>query len=97
MSDPYLILGVGPDADDACVQAAYLAGIKSYPPDRDPHRFQDLRAAYEAVRTRRQRLSHALFDHSAPTLVEILDRLAPVGESRRPDAALFSTLLKGNT
>lgn len=96
MNDPYLILGVAPDADDASIQAAYLAGVKRYPPDRDPHRFEALRAAYEAVRTRRDRLGHALFDHSAPTLGDILDRLAPVGASRRPDAALFSALLKGS-
>jgi curved DNA-binding protein CbpA len=95
MSDPYLVLGVPNDADDATIHAAYLAGIKCYPPDRDPQRFEALRTAYEAVRTRRDRLAHALFDASPPTLGEVLDKLAPVGDARRPDAALFAALLKG--
>lgn len=95
MSDPYLVLGVPQDADDAAIQAAYLAGIRRWPPDRDPERFQALRAAYEAVRTRRDRLAHALFDATPPDLVEILDKVEPAGEPRRPDAALFAALLKG--
>jgi curved DNA-binding protein CbpA len=95
MSDPYLILGVPMGADDAAVHAAYLAGLKRWPPDRDPQRFAALRTAYEALRTRRDRLAHGLFDADPPTLYEVLDKLAPVGEPRRPDAALFATLLKG--
>ncbi len=97
MSDPYLILGVAADADDAAIQAAYLAGLKRWPPDRDPRRFEALRAAYEALRTRRDRLAQALFDATPPTLDEVLDRLAPVGEPGRPDAALFAALLRGGS
>jgi len=96
MSDPYLVLGVPEDADDAAIQAAYLEGIKRWPPDRDPVRFEALRAAYEAVRTRRDRLAHELFDASPPTLGEILDQAAPAGEPRRPEAALFAALLMGD-
>ena len=60
MSDPYLILGIGEDADDAAVEVAYLEGIKRYPPERDPKRFEALRAAYETLRTRRDRLGYEL-------------------------------------
>lgn len=95
MSDPYLILGVAPDAGDADIEAAYLEGVKRCPPERDPARFQALRGAYEALRTRRGRLGHELFDTAPPTAGEILDRAAPVGEPRRPDAALFAALLRG--
>jgi curved DNA-binding protein CbpA len=95
MSDPYLTLGVGPDADDAAVHAAYLAAVKRFPPDRDPERFQVLRAAYEALRTRRARLAQALFDQTPPTLTDILDKAAPLGPPGRPDRALFNALLRG--
>ncbi|MCU0834113.1 MAG: molecular chaperone DnaJ [Chromatiaceae bacterium] len=95
MSDPYLVLGVADDADDAGIHAAYLTGIKRWPPDRDPARFEALRAAYESVRTRRDRLAQALFDATPPTVGDILDKAAPVGEPRRPGAALFAALLKG--
>jgi len=45
MSDPYLILGVGEEADDAAVEAAYREGIKQCPPERDAQRFESLRRA----------------------------------------------------
>lgn len=95
MSDPYLILGIPPDADDAAVHAAYLAAVKRYPPDRDPHRFESLRAAYEALRTRRDRLAQALFDTAPPTLADCLDKAEPLGEPGRPSRELFAALLRG--
>ena len=95
MSDPYLILGIGEDADDSAVETAYLQGIKRCPPDRDPRRFEALRAAYEALRTERARLAHELFDTSPPEPSDLLDRAVPVGPSRRPEAALFAALLRG--
>lgn len=51
MSDPYLILGMTPDGDDAAVRAAYLAAVAACPPERDPGRFEAVRAAYEALGT----------------------------------------------
>ncbi len=96
MSDPYSILGVADDADDAAIHAAYLAAIKACPPERDPGRFEAVRVAYEAIRTRRDRLAHELFDISPPGPDEILDRAAPVGAPRRPGAELFAALLRGD-
>ena len=95
MSDPYLILGVSEDADDTAIETAYLEGIKRCPPERDPGRFEALRAAYESLRTSRGRLAHELFDTSPPEPVDLLDRAAPVGAPRRPEAALFAALLMG--
>lgn len=96
MSDPYLILGLPPDADDAAVHAAYLAAVKACPPERDPRRFESLRAAYESLRTRRDRLAQDLFDRSPPTLAEVLDKAAPVDAPGRPGRALFAALLRGS-
>lgn len=95
MSDPYAILGLAPDADDETVRRAYLAAVAACPPERDPQRFESLRTAYEALRTRRARLAQALFDQSPPTLADILDRAEPVGPPRRPGRALFDALLRG--
>jgi len=95
MSDPYLTLGITPDADDDAVHAAYLAAVKACPPERDARRFESLRAAYEALRTRRARLAQALFDQTPPTLADLLDQAEPVGAPRRPDREQFNALLRG--
>ncbi|MCB2263236.1 MAG: molecular chaperone DnaJ [Candidatus Thiosymbion ectosymbiont of Robbea hypermnestra] len=97
MNDPYLTLGLTADADDAAVEAAYLAGIKRFPPERDAHRFEALRRAYETLRTHRDRLAYELFDTTPPQAADLLDKAAPIGASRRPEPALFAALLRGET
>ncbi|MBK1722195.1 J domain-containing protein [Thiocystis violacea] len=96
MRDPYLILGIAEDADDAMVEKAYLEGIKRCPPERDAERFQALRAAYERLRTQRDRIGYRLFDVTPPEPADLLDRIAPVGPTRRPEPALFEALLRGD-
>ena len=96
LRDPYLILGVAEDADDAAIEAAYLAGLKRWPPERDAARFNALREAYERLRTRRQRIAEALFDSTLPTPEDILERAGPPGPPRRPDRDLFAALLRGD-
>lgn len=94
MSDPYLTLSVAADADDAAIRAAYLAAIKASPPEQDPKRFEALRNAYEAIRTRKDRLAYDLFDTSPLGITELLDRAAPVAQPRRPDRELFALLIR---
>jgi DnaJ-class molecular chaperone len=65
MRNPYLILGIDEDADDAAVETAYLQGIKRCPPERDAERFEALRQAYETLRTQRKRVAYALFHKRA--------------------------------
>lgn len=96
MSDPYLTLGVSEDADDDAIETAYLEGIKRCPPERDARRFETLRAAYETLRTRRDRVAYDLFDASPPVRADVLDKAAPIGAPRRPDQALFAALLRGD-
>lgn len=95
MRDPYLLLGLHEEADDAAVERAYRQAIKDCPPERDAARFQALRTAYETVRTRRARVAHRLFDHSEPEPIDLLDRAAPRGAPRRPDPVVFAALLRG--
>ena len=84
MKSPFRILEVAETASDAEVQKAYLRKVREYPPDRAPERFQEIRAAYETLKTRRSRLHYQLF-HSDPPGVETL--LAPwlrTSTPRRP-------------
>ena len=56
MRDPFTILGVDEAADDAEIRRRYLALVREFPPDLEPERFQDYRAAYEALVDERKRL-----------------------------------------
>jgi curved DNA-binding protein CbpA len=73
-SNPHAVLGVGPEADDEQIRAAYLGKIKQYPPDRCPDEFESVRDAYDLLRDRRRRAQHTLFscDPEAP-LEALLD------------------------
>lgn len=95
MRDPYLILGVSPDADDDAIHAAFLEATRRCPPDRDPVAYDERRKAYEALRTRRDRLAYELFDRTPPDPRDILDRAFPVAKPERPGRALFQALLRG--
>ncbi len=95
MRDPYLILGLGPDADDAAVERAYHDAIRRCPPERDGARFSAIREAFEELRTERDRLAYELFDRTPVTPDDILERAAPAGQPRRPEAAMLQALLRG--
>ena len=75
MTDPYQQLGVPETADDDTIRAAYLAAIRACPPERDRLRFEQVRAAYEAISSAPARHAHALFDTQAPTAQDLLSSL----------------------
>ena len=58
--DPRNVLGIGPDAGDEEVRAAYLRKVKEFPPDRSPREFERVRDAYEVLRDPRRRTLHML-------------------------------------
>jgi len=93
MTDPYRQLGVPETADDETIRAAYLAAIRACPPERDRQRFEQVRAAFEAIATEPLRVAHALFDTSAPTAHDVLDVLSAGWQPARPtEAALYRLL-----
>ena len=61
VNDPYRILGVTPQADDAAIRKAWLEKVRLYPPERSPEKFREVREAYDAIATRTKRLRHYLF------------------------------------
>ena len=48
--DPYAVLQVERDATPEEIRQAWLAGVRRYPPDRDPEAFGRLREAYDQLR-----------------------------------------------
>jgi len=49
-ADPFVILGVSPDASEADVRARYLELVKQFPPEREPEKFREIRMAFDAAK-----------------------------------------------
>lgn len=93
MSDPYLLFGVAETADDAEINKVYLQLVRRYPPERAPLRFQQIRAAYEKIKTQRDRLAYELFNTEPPDLHVLFTPLLQRGESTRPTEQLLKCVL----
>lgn len=76
--DPRQILGIGLEAGDEEIRAAYLRKVKECPPDRAPREFERVRDAYEMLRDPRQRTRHLLLsaDPKQPLVSLLQDRPA---------------------
>ncbi len=76
--NPWAVLGIALDANDADIRAAYLAGVQRHPPDRAPDAFERIRDAYDRIREPSRRISLMLLqvDPTAP-LVSLLDAAGP--------------------
>ncbi len=95
MINPFLVLGVAPDSDDAVIRAAYLAAVRACPPERDAARFASIRSAYEAIADARRRRFHALFDTSSPTPADLVHAVDSVFKPTPPNLQVLHRLLGG--
>lgn len=77
--DPWQVLGLGPEADDDQVRQAYLALVKTYPPDRCAPEFQRIRWAYDELKDARCRSQRLILgpDPQAP-LADLLAESPPL-------------------
>ena len=96
MRDPFTVLGVDEAADDAEIRRRYLALVREFPPDLEPERFQDYRAAYEALGDERKRLEMTLLRTNEAALsrlaVAALQEASPLAAraTKRTVAALLA-------
>ena len=67
MTDPYEILGLPRQADEAEIRRRYLELVREFPPDRAPERFTAIHEAYEALRDPARRLQALLFQMETKT------------------------------
>lgn len=49
--DPYTVLGLTRSALADDIKRAYFAQVRAHPPEREPARFKEIRAAYERLKT----------------------------------------------
>lgn len=83
MPDPYTVLGLPPDADDAAVRRRYLELTRRFPPEQHPEQFAAVRAAYEKVKDLDARVRHRLFDAGADDSIEAIIEEAACRTPRR--------------
>jgi curved DNA-binding protein CbpA len=60
--NPYEILGIKRESDDASVRSAYLELVRRYPPERHPEKFKQISTAYNALKDEKSRLKYYLFN-----------------------------------
>ena len=82
-SDPYEVMGLSPQADEAAVRRRYLELVREFPPDRAPERFAEIRAAYDELRDPVRRVAMQLFSTATD---DSLDALAADLRARLLDA-----------
>ncbi len=86
--NPYVVLGVSSDADDAEVRRAYLSLTAESPPERFPERFAGIRRAWEMLKTEEARARFKLFnaDAGARTPMGVVAAYERDRTGRRPPA-----------
>jgi len=62
LTDPYVVLGLPPEADDEAIRRRYLELVRQHSPEHHPEKFAAVRAAYEQLRDQSTRLRHRLFE-----------------------------------
>ncbi len=62
MKDSYEVLGLSRSADEGEIRRRYLELVRQFPPDRDPARFAEVRAAYDDLRDPIRRLEGQLLE-----------------------------------
>jgi hypothetical protein len=95
--NPYLVLDLPLDADDAAVRAAYQRLLRKYPPEHRPEQFQMIQESYGQLRTTHDRwkwrLLHLENERRGP--LEALEGFARLPDRMRPPGAKpFRALLK---
>lgn len=71
-SDPLLVLGVSADATPEEIRREYLALVKLYPPDRDPAKFAEIRAAFDQLSDPLEMLRQRLFNTEPTDTIEAI-------------------------
>ncbi|MEQ8787730.1 MAG: J domain-containing protein [Pirellulaceae bacterium] len=91
-SDPYKVLGLGHDADSDLIRSRYLQLVREHPPEREPQRFGEIRAAYEQLRDPIESMTRRLFSTTSSVTFEELraTQRRDIRQQRLPTDLLLS-------
>lgn len=93
MQNEYTILGLSNDAGEAEIRSRYLELVRQHPPEREPQKAAEIRAAYDSLRDPLVRLERQLFDvQSTRTLESLVEEHRPVIRGRRFPTELLMSL-----
>lgn len=93
MDDPWVVLGVAPDASEEEIRQRYLELVRKHPPERDAQEFTRVRAAYDQVRDPIHSLERRLFgERITVTFDELLNRSRPDIRQQRIPVDILLTL-----
>jgi curved DNA-binding protein CbpA len=83
MSDPYVVLGLPAESDDAAIRQRYLELVRQFTPEHYPEKFAAIRAAYDSLRDLDARLRHRLFEAGKQETLDAIREELSCRSSRR--------------
>lgn len=90
MIDAYEVLGVSADATEEQIRQRYLALVREFPPEQEPKRFAEVRAAYDQLRDPVASMERRLFNLTA---VDTFDTLLAAERQRQRGKRLPTSVL----
>jgi DnaJ-class molecular chaperone len=70
MAEPYEVLSLSSDASEEQIRKRYLELVREFPPDRDPKRFAEVRAAYDQLRDPIERMRKRLLGFNQTATID---------------------------
>lgn len=70
MANPYSILGLALDADDAAIRARYLQLTREFPPEEHAEKSSAIRKAYDELKDLDARVKFRLFENGIDETVD---------------------------
>ena len=58
-SNPYTVLGIDRRAGQSEIKRAYFKLVREFPPEDEPERFKEIRAAYERLKSAEEQIGRA--------------------------------------
>ncbi len=84
MANPYEQLQVDVSSSDDEINKAYLKKVRQFPPERAPDKFQEIRVAFEKIKTKRDRIKYDIFKCDPMSMDQLMTHLFDNAPRRRP-------------
>ena len=96
MANPYEQLQVGIEASDDEINKAYLKKVRQFPPERAPDKFQEIRVAFDKIKTKRDRIKYNIFECEPMSVDQLMVHFFDKRSMQRPQKdTLIQALVSG--